>query len=212
MKNIILILIFILFSCKKEDKNCLESFNRLYEKRYSLWFHFEKNEEYRNVGYDNFSIQKYQKGRKNLNDSLSLIVDCAIKENQNNEILLLYKMKTLFLNDKLKEITIFFNRLEKKKLSENFYFQLSLFNVLATELLDKKMKIKEYENLKKIYFEQKNKNASTEILLDYLINNDKEKFLEKIKNKGFDIEEIQNKNREEMIKNLMIRADNFIFD
>lgn len=205
----------LIFSCQKEEK-CLESFNDIYLKRYSLWFNFEKDEE-NLIGYDNYTIDSYKKSRKELNDSLKLTIDCALKENQDNEILYIYKMKSLFLNDQLKEISVFFDRLDSKKINKNIYFQLSLYKTLANEILDKKLKISEYQALKKIWtdenLEKTTKNKTTNIFLEYLIENEKEKFLKNIEKDGnFNIEEFCTKSREEIIKNIMIRADNFVFD
>lgn len=209
------IVIFLFFSCNKKNTNCLDVFNELYVDRYSLWFNFEKDEE-NLVGYDNHTKDLYKKRKKELNDSLTLMIDCSLKENTDNELLYLYKMKTLFLNHQLKGISIFFNELNKKKLSKNIYFQLLLYKTLSNEIIDKEIKVAEYQKLKKIWIEnnlENIENNTISFLLEYLINDNKEEFFRNIEAQGvFDIEEISTKNREGIIKNIMVRADGFIFD
>lgn len=209
------IVIFLFSSCNKKNTNCLDVFNELYVDRYSLWFNFEKDEE-NLVGYDNHTKDLYKKRKKELNDSLTLMIDCSLKENTDNELLYLYKMKTLFLNHQLKEISIFFNELNKKKLSENIYFQLLLYKTLSNEIIDKEIKVMEYQKLKKIWIEnnlENIENNAISFLLEYLINDNKEEFFRNIEAQGvFDIEEISTKTREDIIKNIMVRADGFIFD
>lgn len=209
------IVIFLFSSCNKKNTNCLDVFNELYVDRYSLWFNFEKDEE-NLVGYDNHTKDLYKKRKKELNDSLTLMIDCSLKENTDNELLYLYKMKTLFLNHQLKEISIFFNELNKKKLSENIYFQLLLYKTLSNEIIDKEIKVAEYQKLKKIWIEnnlENIENNAISFLLEYLINDNKEEFFRNIEAQGvFDIEEISTKTREDIIKNIMVRADGFIFD
>lgn len=209
------IVIFLFFSCNKKNTNCLDVFNELYVDRYSLWFNFEKDEE-NLVGYDNHTKDLYKKRKKELNDSLTLMIDCSLKENTDNELLYLYKMKTLFLNHQLKEISIFFNELSKNKLSKNIYFQLLLYKTLSNEIIDKEIKVAEYQKLKKIWIEnnlESIENNAISFLLEYLIDDNKEEFFRNIEAQGvFDIEEISTKNREGIIKNIMVRADGFIFD
>lgn len=209
------IVIFLFFSCNKKNTNCLDVFNELYVYRYSLWFNFEKDEE-NLVGYDNHTKDLYKKRKKELNDSLTLMIDCSLKENTDNELLYLYKMKTLFLNHQLKEISIFFNEINKNKLSENIYFQLLLYKTLSNEIIDKEIKVAEYQKLKKIWIEnnlENIENNTISFLLEYLIDDNKEEFFRNIEAQGvFDIEEISTKNREGIIKNIMVRADGFIFD
>lgn len=210
------IVIFLFFSCNKKNTNCLDVFNELYVDRYSLWFNFEKDEE-NLIGYDNHTIDVYKARKKEINDSLSLMIDCALKENQDNEVLYIYKMKSLFLNDQLREISIFFNGLNHKKISKIELFQLSLYEILSDEILNKKIKIAEYQKLKKIWVENNleeiTENYTINIVLDYLIDDNKEKFFKNLERQGiFDVEEISDKNREEIIKNIMVRADGFVFD
>lgn len=209
------LMVFLCFSCNKENKNCLDEFNELYVDRYSLWFNFEKDEE-NLVGYDNHTIDLYKVRKKEINDSLSLMIDCALKENQDNEVLYIYKMKSLFLNDQLREISIFFNGLNHKKISKIALFQLSLYEILSDEILNKKIKIAEYQKLKKIWVENNleeiTENHTINIVLDYLIDDNKENFFKNLERQGiFDVEEISDKNREEIVKNIMVR-DGFVFD
>lgn len=84
---------FIFISCNKRDKDCYEKFQDLYLKRYTLWFGSENHLEIK-PEIPNESIE-YDELIKQTNDSLQIMLDCAIKQNPKNEMLYLYKKATL---------------------------------------------------------------------------------------------------------------------
>ncbi|MDO5615764.1 MAG: hypothetical protein Q4G16_06215 [Cruoricaptor ignavus] len=76
-KLIVLSIFFILFSCKKKEINCHEKFQDLYLKRWTLWFGSEKTS---GISYTNFTEKEYQLLKKQINDSLQITIDCALKK------------------------------------------------------------------------------------------------------------------------------------
>ncbi|QOR73757.1 hypothetical protein IMZ16_09640 [Cruoricaptor ignavus] len=73
-------------------------------KRYSLWMTFDRTGINSN---SNFSSEDYKKLKKQLNDSLQITIDCALENDKKNELFYLYKMKQLYLADKLYEVKPF---------------------------------------------------------------------------------------------------------
>lgn len=217
-KNILICgMFFIMFSCNKKDENCHEKFQDFYLDRYALWLGYENTPD---IVYElphdlpEYSLG-YDKLIKQTNDSLSFFIDCAIEQNPKNEILYLYKMKQLYLSDKLAEIPVFFEKLDKKEINSYIDFQLSLYESLSKELYIREPPKEDYKRLKKEIIDKKlnTENRTTEYFLNYLINNDKKEFINSIeKQTEFDISEIEFFRREDIIKNVMVRGDSFVFD
>ena len=216
--HILLIIVLLLFSCKKQEKkeDCLEKFQDLYLKRYSLWFHFESTIE--EMEYENFSFEKYQKEKDILGDSLSIFIDCAIKQNKEKEILYLYKMKQLYLSGKLGETKAFLKTVDRKIVKEDIYYQLSLYSTLCKELNEDKIPIEEYKLLLKQYSPTLNpayEERAIELFLLYLVTDDLYEFRKKLQNKYSNSSSILPEHlndRKKVIENIMMRGDMLIFD
>lgn len=213
-KTIFILIIFSFFSCKKKNIDCDKKFGDLYLKRYSLWMAFDRINIQSN---DNFSREEYQKLRKQTNDSLQMMIDCAIMQNKNNEILYLYKMKQLFLCDKKEEIAAFFKTIDRKIVKDDMYFQMNLYSVLCEELSTKKAPIEKYKILLKTYSPKLNpvyKDRAFKEFLTYLINDDYQEFNKSLEDKYPDVTSVLlNENeREKIIKDIIMRGDFLIFD
>ncbi len=210
--NIYLIL-FTILSCEKNEDNCYEKFQDLYLKRYSLWMAFDR------IGVEsnnNFSAKDYKKIKKQLNDSLQITIDCALKNNKENEIMYIYKMKQLFLTDHLDETEFFLKTVDRSIVKDDIYFQLQLFSLLCKELSTQKAPIGDYKNLLKTYSLNLNSvynNRALEAFLTYLIDNKADEFKNKLEKKYPTSNPILTEyNRKNIIENMMMRGDMLIFD
>ena len=205
---------FIFISCNKKDKECYEKFQDLYLKRYTLWFGSENHLEIK-PEIPNESIE-YDELIKQTNDSLQIMLDCAIKQNPKNEMLYLYKMKQLYLAGKLKDTDSFLKTVDKEIVKQDMYFQMSLFSTLCQELDENKIPIEDYKLLLKQYSPDLNpvyKERAFELFLSYLITNNLDKFkkeLQKKYSKTILPEDLNDRKR--MIENIMMRGDRLIFD
>lgn len=205
---------FIFISCNKRDKNCYEKFQDLYLKRYTLWFGSENHLEIK-PEIPNESIE-YDELIKQTNDSLQIMLDCAIKQNPKNEMLYLYKMKQLYLAGKLKDTDSFLKTVDKEIVKQDMYFQMSLFSTLCRELDENKIPIEDYKLLLKQYSPNLNpvyKERAFELFLSYLITNNLDKFkkeLQKKYPKTILPEDLNDRKR--IIENIMMRGDRLIFD
>lgn len=214
-KIFILSVLFLLTSCKKKEINCHEKFQDLYLKRYTLWFGSERTP---GVIYNNFSTEEYKKLRKETNDSLQITIDCALENDKKNEILYLYKMKQLYLSDKLNEVNPFLKTIDRKIVKDDIYFQLSLYSLLCEELLTKKKPIEKYKTLLKSYSPKLNpvyNERAIEEFLNYLIDDNIEEFKKKMLEKypTSNSMSVQYENdRQSIIKEMMVRGDNLVFD
>ena len=205
---------FIFISCNKRDKNCYEKFQDLYLKRYTLWFGSENHLEIK-PEIPNESIE-YDELIKQTNDSLQIMLDCAIKQNPKNEMLYLYKMKQLYLAGKLKDTDSFLKTVDKEIVKQDMYFQMSLFSTLCRELDENKIPTEDYKLLLKQYSPNLNpvyKERAFELFLSYLITNNLDKFkkeLQKKYPKTILPEDLNDRKR--IIENIMMRGDRLIFD
>ncbi len=205
---------FIFISCNKKDKECYEKFQDLYLKRYTLWFGSESHPEIK-LGIPNESIE-YDELIKQTNDSLQIMLDCAIKQNPKNEMLYLYKMKQLYLAGKLKDTDSFLKTVDKEIVKQDMYFQMSLFSTLCQELDENKIPIEDYKLLLKQYSPDLNpvyKERAFELFLSYLITNNLDEFkkeLQKKYSKTILPEDLNDRKR--IIENIMMRGDRLIFD
>ena len=205
---------FIFISCNKRDKDCYEKFQDLYLKRYTLWFGSENHLEIK-PEIPNESIE-YDELIKQTNDSLQIMLDCAIKQNPKNEMLYLYKMKQLYLAGKLKDTDSFLKTVDKEIVKQDMYFQMSLFSTLCRELDENKIPIEDYKLLLKQYSPDLNpvyKERAFELFLSYLITNNLDKFkkeLQKKYSKTILPEDLNDRKR--IIENIMMRGDRLIFD
>ena len=195
---------FIFISCNKKDKECYEKFQDLYLKRYTLWFGSENHLEIK-PEIPNESIE-YDELIKQTNDSLQIMLDCAIKQNPKNEMLYLYKMKQLYLAGKLKDTDSFLKTVDKEIVKQDMYFQMSLFSTLCQELDENKIPIEDYKLLLKQYSPDLNpvyKERAFELFLSYLITN----------NLGEFKKELQKKYSKTILpEDIMMRGDRLIFD
>ena len=205
---------FIFISCNKKDKDCYEKYQDLYLKRYTLWFGSESHPEIK-LGIPNESIE-YDELIKQTNDSLQIMLDCAIKQNPKNEMLYLYKMKQLYLAGKLKGTSSFLKTMDKEIVKQDLYFQMSLFSTLCQELDENKIPIEDYKLLLKQYSPDLNpvyKERAFELFLSYLITNNLDEFkkeLQKKYSKTILPEDLNDRKR--IIENIMMRGDRLIFD
>jgi lipoprotein len=205
---------FIFISCNKRDKDCYEKFQDLYLKRYTLWFGSENHLEIK-PEIPNESIE-YDELIKQTNDSLQIMLDCAIKQNPKNEMLYLYKMKQLYLAGKLKDTDSFLKTVDKEIVKQDMYFQMSLFSTLCRELDKNKIPIEDYKLLLKQYSPNLNpvyKERAFELFLSYLITNNLDEFkkeLQKKYSKTILPEDLNDRKR--IIENIMMRGDRLIFD
>ena len=205
---------FIFISCNKKDKECYEKFQDLYLKRYTLWFGSENHLEIK-PEIPNESIE-YDELIKQTNDSLQIMLDCAIKQNPKNEMLYLYKLKQLYLAGKLKDTDSFLKTVDKEIVKQDMYFQMSLFSTLCQELDENKIPIEDYKLLLKQYSPDLNpvyKERAFELFLSYLITNNLGEFkkeLQKKYSKTILPEDLNDRKR--MIENIMMRGDRLIFD
>ncbi len=206
--------LFILMSCNKRDKDCYEKYQDLYLKRYTLWFGSENHLEIK-PEIPNESIE-YDELIKQTNDSLQIMLDCAIKQNPKNEMLYLYKMKQLYLAGKLKDTDSFLKTVDKEIVKQDMYFQMSLFSTLCQELDENKIPIEDYKLLLKQYSPDLNpvyKERAFELFLSYLITNNLDEFkkeLQKKYSKTILPEDLND--RKKIIENIMMRGDRLIFD
>lgn len=206
--------LFILMSCNKKDKECYEKFQDFYLKRYTLWFGSESHPEIK-LEIPNESIE-YDELIKQTNDSLQIMLDCAIKQNPKNEMLYLYKMKQLYLAGKLKDTDSFLKTVDKKIVKQDMYFQISLFSTLCRELDENKIPIEDYKLLLKQYSPDLNpvyKERAFELFLSYLITNNLDEFKKELQNKYSKTilpEDLNDRKR--IIENIMMRGDRLIFD
>ena len=205
---------FIFLGCNKKDKDCYEKYQDLYLKRYNLWFGSENHPEIK-PEIPNESIE-YDELIKQTNDSLQIMLDCAIKQNPKNEMLYLYKMKQLYLAGKLKDTSSFLKTVDKEIVKQDMYFQMSLFSTLCRELDENKIPIEDYKLLLKQYSPDLNlvyKERAFELFLSYLITNNLDKFkkeLQKKYSKTILPEDLNDRKR--IIENIMMRGDRLIFD
>ena len=205
---------FIFMSCNKKDKDCYEKYQDLYLKRYNLWFGSENHPEIK-PEIPNESIE-YDELIKQTNDSLQIMLDCAIKQNPKNEMLYLYKMKQLYLAGKLKDTSSFLKTVDKEIVKQDMYFQMSLFSTLCRELDENKIPIEDYKLLLKQYSPNLNpvyKERAFELFLSYLITNNLDEFkkeLQKKYSKTILPEDLNDRKR--IIENIMMRGDRLIFD
>ena len=205
---------FIFISCNKKDKECYEKYQDLYLKQYTLWFGSESHPEIK-LEIPNESIE-YDELIKQTNDSLQIMLDCAIKQNPKNEMLYLYKMKQLYLAGKLKDTSSFLKTVDKEIVKQDMYFQMSLFSTLCRELDENKIPIKDYKLLLKQYSPDLNpvyKERAFELFLSYLITNNLGEFkkeLQKKYSKTILPEDLNDRKR--IIENIMMRGDRLIFD
>lgn len=205
---------FIFLGCNKKDKDCYEKYQDLYLKRYNLWFGSENHPEIK-PEIPNESIE-YDELIKQTNDSLQIMLDCAIKQNPKNEMLYLYKMKQLYLAGKLKDTSSFLKTVDKEIVKQDMYFQMSLFSTLCRELDENKIPIEDYKLLLKQYSPNLNpvyKERAFELFLSYLITNNLDKFkkeLQKKYSKTILPEDLDDRKR--IIENIMMRGDRLIFD
>ena len=205
---------FIFISCNKRDKDCYEKFQDLYLKRYTLWFGSENHLEIK-PEIPNESIE-YDELIKQTNDSLQIMLDCAIKQNPKNEMLYLYKMKQLYLVGKLKDTSSFLKTVDKEIVKQDMYFQMSLFSTLCRELDENKIPIEDYKLLLKQYSPDLNlvyKERAFELFLSYLITNNLDKFKKELQKKYYKTilpEDLNDRKR--IIENIMMRGDRLIFD
>lgn len=212
-KILILSLFFLFVNCKKEENNCYEKFQNLYLTRISLWFDFEKEE---GKTYNNFSTEEYRKLRRQTNDSLQITIDCALENDKKNEILYLYKMKQLYLADKLDEVKPFLKTVDRDVVKDDIYFQLSLYSLLCQELSTKRQPKEEYKKLLILYSPDLNpvyKDRAIKEFLIYLIDNNIEEFKIKLKAK-YPVSNpiLSEDNRESIIEDIMMRGDMLVFD
>ena len=205
---------FIFMSCNKRDKDCYEKYQDLYLKRYTLWFGSENHPEIK-PEIPNESIE-YDELIKQTNDSLQIMLDCAIKQNPKNEMLYLYKMKQLYIAGKLKDTDSFLKTVDKEIVKQDMYFQMSLFSTLCRELDENKIPIEDYKLLLKQYSPDLNpvyKERAFELFLSYLITNNLDEFkkeLQKKYSKTILPEDLNDRKR--IIENIMMRGDRLIFD
>lgn len=205
---------FIFMSCNKKDKDCYEKYQDFYLKRYTLWFGSENHPEIK-PEIPNESIE-YDELIKQTNDSLQIMLDCAIKQNPKNEMLYLYKMKQLYLAGKLKDTSSFLKTVDKEIVKQDMYFQMSLFSTLCRELDENKIPIKDYKLLLKQYSPDLNpvyKERAFELFLSYLITNNLDEFKKELQNKYSKTilpEDLNDRKR--IIENIMMRGDKLIFD
>ena len=205
---------FIFISCNKRDKECYEKYQDLYLKRYTLWFGSESHPEIK-LGIPNESIE-YDELIKQTNDSLQIMLDCAIKQNPKNEMLYLYKMKQFYLAGKLKDTDSFLKTVDKEIVKQDMYFQMSLFSILCRELDENKIPIEDYKLLLKQYSPDLNpvyKERAFELFLSYLITNNLDEFKKELQNKYSKTilpEDLNDRKR--IIENIMMRGDKLIFD
>ena len=205
---------FIFISCNKRDKECYEKYQDLYLKQYTLWFGSESHPEIK-LEIPNESIE-YDELIKQTNDSLQIMLDCAIKQNPKNEMLYLYKMKQLYLAGKLKDTDSFLKTVDKEIVKQDMYFQMSLFSTLCRELDENKIPIEDYKLLLKQYSPDLNpvyKERAFELFLSYLITNNLGEFkkeLQKKYSKTILPEDLNDRKR--IIENIMMRGDRLIFD
>lgn len=205
---------FIFMSCNKKDKDCYEKYQDFYLKRYTLWFGSESHPEIK-LGIPNESIE-YDELIKQTNDSLQIMLDCAIKQNPKNEMLYLYKMKQLYLAGKLKDTSSFLKTVDKEIVKQDMYFQMSLFSTLCRELDENKIPIEDYKLLLKQYSPNLNpvyKERAFELFLSYLITNNLDEFKKELQNKYSKTilpEDLNDRKR--IIENIMMRGDKLIFD
>ena len=205
---------FIFLGCNKKDKDCYEKYQDLYLKRYTLWFGSENHPEIK-PEIPNESIE-YDELIKQTNDSLQIMLDCAIKQNPKNEMLYLYKMKQLYLAGKLKDTSSFLKTVDKEIVKQDMYFQMSLFSTLCRELDENKIPIKDYKLLLKQYSPDLNpvyKERAFELFLSYLITNNLDEFKKELQNKYSKTilpEDLNDRKR--IIENIMMRGDRLIFD
>ena len=205
---------FIFMSCNKKDKDCYEKYQDFYLKRYTLWFGSESHPEIK-LGIPNESIE-YDELIKQTNDSLQIMLDCAIKQNPKNEMLYLYKMKQLYLAGKLKDTSSFLKTVDKEIVKQDMYFQMSLFSTLCRELDENKIPIEDYKLLLKQYSPNLNpvyKERAFELFLSYLITNNLDEFKKELQNKYSKTilpEDLNDRKR--IIENIMRRGDKLIFD
>ena len=206
--------LFILMSCNKKDKECYEKFQDFYLKRHTLWFGSESHPEIK-LEIPNESIE-YDELIKQTNDSLQIMLDCAIKQNPKNEMLYLYKMKQLYLAGKLKDTDSFLKTVDKEIVKQDMYSQMSLFSTLCRELDENKIPIEDYKLLLKQYSPNLNpvyKERAFELFLSYLITNNLDEFkkeLQKKYSKTILPEDLNDRKR--IIENIMMRGDRLIFD
>lgn len=205
---------FIFLGCNKRDKDCYEKYQDLYLKRYTLWFSSESHPEIK-PEIPNESIE-YDKLIKQTNDSLQIMLDCAIKQNPKNEMLYLYKMKQFYLAGKLKDTYSFLKTVDKEIVKQDMYFQMSLFSILCRELDENKIPIEDYKLLLKQYSPDLNpvyKERAFELFLSYLITNNLDEFKKELQNKYSKTilpEDLNDRKR--IIENIMMRGDKLIFD
>ncbi|WKS95299.1 hypothetical protein [Riemerella columbina] len=209
----IFLIFFTLLSCKKNEENCYEKFQDLYLKNHSLWMTFDR------IGVESnsdFSNEDYKKIKKQLNDSLQITIDCALKNYKENEVLYLYKMKQLFLTGRLDEAETFLNTIDRRIVKDDIYFQLQLFSLLCKELSTQKAPIDDYKKLLKTYSPDLNpayKDRAFEAFLTYLIDNRTGEFKEKLEAKYPTSNPILTEyTRKNIIKDIMMRGDMLIFD
>lgn len=205
---------FIFLGCNKKDKDCFEKYQDLYLKRYTLWFGSENHPEIKPET-PNESIE-YDELIKQTNDSLQIMLDCAIKQNPKNEMLYLYKMKQFYLAGKLKDTYSFLKTVDKEIVKQDMYFQMSLFSILCRELDENKIPIEDYKLLLKQYSPNLNpvyKERAFELFLSYLITNNLDEFKKELQNKYSKTilpEDLDDRKR--IIENIMMRGDRLIFD
>ena len=212
-KIFILSLFCFLLNCKQKEDKCCEKFQDLYLKRVSLWMAFDRLGVESNK---NFSAAEYQKLKKQINDSLQISIDCAIENDKKNELFYLYKMKQLYLADKLNEVSPFLKNIDRNIVRDDIYFQLSLFNLLCQELYTNQKPTQEYIKLINSYFPKLNsvyKDRAIKEFLNYLINDNTQEFKTKLKTKyPSSTPLLIEDTRENIIKDIMIRGDMLIFD
>ncbi len=127
-------------------------------------------------------------------------------------------MKQLFLADKLNEVEPFLKTVDRKIVKDDIYFQLSLYSLLCKELLTGHKPVEEYKNLLKSYSPKLNpvyNERAHEEFLNYLIDDNLEEFEKKMLKKyptSSDMSMEYGDNRLSIIKEMMMRGDNLIFD
>lgn len=213
-KIILLSFIFLLVNCKNED-NCQEKFQDLYLKRYSLWMALDRNGLESN---NNFSKEQFKTLKTKIDDSLKITIDCALENDNKNEILYLYKMKQLYLSNNLDEVHPFLELVDRKIVKDDIYFQLQLYSTLCKELLTKQKPVQEYKTLLNSYSPKLNldyKDRAIVEFLNFLIDNNIEQFKSKLVKKyptsSPKVMQYE-KDREMIIKDVMMRGDNMVFD
>lgn len=208
-------LFFLLLNCKKDESGCYEKFQDLYLKRSSLWISFDRLGIQSN---NNFTEKEYRKLRKKINDSLEITIDCALENDKKNKIFYLYKMKQLFLADKLENVSPFLKTVDRKTVKDDIYFQLSLYSLLCKELITRQKPTEEYKTLLKSYSPKLNpvyKDRAIEEFLNYLIDDNIDMFKKKMLKKYPTSNSMSikyEKDRLSIIKEMMTRGDNLVFD